>query len=59
MRAKHIIGDFEGFSRDQDFFEPQIVLIAAKAACSIPGKFIIFTLRLSPSQDENAGGLEF
>jgi hypothetical protein len=27
-------------------------------ACSNPGKFSIFKLRLPPSQDENAGGLE-
>jgi hypothetical protein len=31
MQAKHIIGDFEGFSKGSSFFDPQIVLNEAKS----------------------------
>jgi hypothetical protein len=64
MRANHIIGDFEGA---ETFFDPQIVLSAAKGNFGVKTAggltwtltLYVFPLGLSPSQDENAGGLEF
>ncbi len=48
MRAKHIIGNFEGFFEGPRLWQSICLSWGEGGACSIPGKFIIFTISSLP-----------